>query len=189
MTPLRHLPNVLTGLRCLLTLPIGWWLLQRQYETALLWFLAAGISDALDGWLAKRFHWQSRFGAIADPLADKGLLLVGFGALSVTGVLPWWLFALVLTRDLVIVGGALTYHLMFGPYPMQPTLLSKLNTTLQIVLLTLVLVTLGGWPLPASWLAVGIAVISFTTVLSGVDYVWTWGRRCAAQYRQRSRSA
>jgi cardiolipin synthase (CMP-forming) len=183
MTVLRHVPNALTVLRCLLTIPLAWQLLERQYGNALALFMIAGVSDALDGFLAKHFHWQSRFGAIADPLADKLLLLVGFGMLSYISVLPWWLFVLVLARDVIIVGGALTFHLLFGPYPMQPTLLSKANTALQIFLLTLVLFNLGLWPMPTWLIASGIAVISFSTLLSGCDYVWTWGRRYAEQRR------
>lgn len=186
MSALRHLPNLLTVLRCLLTVPLALQLEERQYGNALALFVIAGMSDALDGFLAKRFHWQSRFGAIADPLADKLLLLVGFGMLSYIAVLPWWLFVLVLARDVIIVGGALTYHYLFGPYPMQPTLLSKTNTTLQIGLLTMVLINLGLAPLPADWLLVGLMIVSFSTVLSGLDYVWTWGRRCWEQQRHRS---
>ncbi|HEX4911350.1 MAG TPA: CDP-alcohol phosphatidyltransferase family protein [Permianibacter sp.] len=186
MTALRHLPNLLTVLRCLLTVPLALLLLERQFGWALLVFVVAGGSDALDGFLAKRFHWQSRFGAIADPLADKLLLLIGFGVLAAIQVLPWWLFALVLARDILIVGGALTYHWLFGPYPMQPTLLSKANTALQILLLTVVLFNLGLWPMPAPVLMIGIVLVSFSTLSSGLDYVWTWGRRCAAE-RQRRR--
>lgn len=186
MTLLRHLPNTLTVLRCLLTLPLAWQLTERQFGNALILFLIAGASDAFDGFLAKRFQWQSRFGAIADPLADKLLLLVGFGMLSYIEVLPWWLFGLVFARDALIVGGALSYHWLFGPYPMQPTLLSKTNTTLQILLLSLVLINLGLWPMPYWLLASGIVIVSFSTIVSGLDYVWTWGRRCAEQRRQRS---
>ncbi|NQD37523.1 CDP-alcohol phosphatidyltransferase family protein [Permianibacter sp. IMCC34836] len=189
MTALRHLPNALTVLRCLLTLPLAVQLAERHYASALGVFVIAGVTDALDGFLAKQFHWQSRFGAIADPLADKLLLLIGFGMLGYIGVLPWWLFWLVLGRDVIIVGGGLTYHLLFGPYPMQPTLLSKANTLLQILLLTLVLLNLGWSPLPAWLLQGGLALISLTTLVSGMDYVWTWGRRCAEQNRLRRRAA
>lgn len=185
MTVLRHIPNLLTVLRCVLTVPLAVTLAERQYPAALAIFVIAGASDGLDGYLAKRFGWQSRFGAILDPLADKLLLLIGFGVLTWSGVLPLWLFVLVLGRDLVIVSGALLYHRLFGPYPMQPTLLSKANTLLQILLLGLVLFTLGVMPMPASVLAVGMALIAITTLVSGLDYVWTWGRRCLAERRQR----
>lgn len=185
MTLLRHLPNALTVLRCLLTVPLALQLEERQYGNALLIFVIAGASDALDGFLAKQFHWQSRFGAIADPLADKLLLVIGFGVLAHIGVLPWWLFGLVLARDVVIVSGAITYHRLFGPYPMQPTLLSKLNTGLQILLLTGVLIGLAWRAVPAELLQLGIWLVVVMTGLSGADYVWTWSRRCAEQLRLR----
>jgi len=183
MSALRHIPNALTVLRCLLTVPFALQLAERQFGGALFLFVIAGFSDALDGFLAKQFQWQSRFGAIADPLADKLLLLVGFGMLAYIDALPWWLFALVLGRDVIVVGGALSYHYLLGPYPMQPTLLSKANTLLQILLLAMVLFSLGLLPLPAWLLRAGIGLIVLSTISSGLDYVWTWGRRCLEKIR------
>ncbi len=183
--PWHQLPNAITVLRILLTLPFAWALLSAEFGLALALFIIAGISDGLDGWLAKHFHWQSRFGAIADPLADKLLLLAGFSALSWLGQLPFWLWALVLGRDLLIVGGALVYHRLFGPYEMQPSLLSKLNTLLQILLVAALLLRLAGFALPQAAADILLALVVLTTLASGADYVWRWSWRCAQGLRQR----
>src|SRR3990172_3317644 len=107
---------------------------------ALVVFLVAGVSDALDGFIAKRFHLESRLGAILDPAADKLLLVTAYVMLAMIGDIPFWLMLAVVFRDLFIVGGYLVYTSMFGPVRMRPSLLSKLNTFLQ---LALVLVILG----------------------------------------------
>lgn len=178
MSVLRHIPNALTIIRCLLTVPMAFYLWQKSYNVALVLFVVAGVSDGLDGYLAKRFSWQSRFGAIADPLADKLLLITGFFTLSMIQVLPWWLAVLVIGRDLVIVLGAYVYHRLFGPYDMQPSLLSKFNTLAQIVFLSLILLHLAqAFPLTQSVLVALIVLVSLTTTLSGLHYVWLWGRR------------
>src|SRR5262245_59177389 len=130
----HQLPNAITVLRCLLIIPFAGALYDHNHMTAFALFALAGFSDGLDGFLAKHFSLQSQFGARLDPIADKLLLVTGFGLLTWLHYLPWWLFGLVLLRDVVIVSGAITYHRLFGPYPMQPTLLSKFNTLLQILL-------------------------------------------------------
>jgi cardiolipin synthase len=90
---------------------------------------------------------------------------------------PWWLFALILGRDLVIVLGALVYHLWFGPVVMAPTLISKLNTFLQILLVVLLVFSLGWWPLPAVLLQALVWGVVASTAASGIDYVWQWSAR------------
>jgi len=96
-----------------------------------------GISDGVDGYLARRYDWTSRFGAILDPVADKLLLMVTFILLAYTGHLPVWLTSVVIGRDLVIVAGATTYHILFGEYEFSPTLLGKLSTSMQFILVLL----------------------------------------------------
>ncbi len=103
---MRHLPNLLTCLRLALVLPVAWLLLRQQYPQALWLFLLAGLSDALDGLLARRFGWTSRLGAWLDPIADKLLLVISYVCLTLNGLVPVWLTAVLLLRDLVIVGGA-----------------------------------------------------------------------------------
>lgn len=177
----RQIPNALTLARCVLTAPMAYYLIREEFTPALILFVISGISDGLDGFLAKRFNWQSRFGAIADPLADKLLLTVGFCTLAYIDVLPIWLAILVVVRDIVIVAGAYTYHRLFGPYDMRPSLLSKFNTLTQIVVLSLMLVHLSLYTFSATWIIGLIIWVSLTTVGSGVQYVWVWGMRTAKQ--------
>lgn len=173
---LRALPNIISGLRMLLVIPIVWSLQEEQYATALLLFFVAGMSDALDGFLAKRFGWTSRLGSILDPLADKALLVSCYLVLGWQGWLPLWLVIAVLVRDLVIVLGALAYHYVVGAVEMAPSLASKANTVLQIVLVLMVIASLGVMSIPAQWVNAIIYLTAAATVLSGIDYVWTWSR-------------
>jgi cardiolipin synthase len=180
----RDIPNVLSVLRMGLAVPCALLLLQEWYNAALLIFLAAGLSDALDGYLAKRFSWRSRLGSILDPLADKILLVTNYVVLGWLEWLPVWLVAAVIGRDLIVVSGALAYHARVGRYEMAPTMVSKLNTTLQIVLVVVVVASLGLLSVPAWLITALIYGVLATTIWSGVDYVWTWGFQA---YRARSR--
>lgn len=178
MTPgLKDLPNLISIARILLTLPVAYLLLQERFGEALLLFFVAGVSDALDGWLAKRFGWHSRLGSILDPLADKLLLVTSFVCLAWVEIIPFWLVAMVLGRDLIIILGALAFHLLIGRYEMAPTWISKINTALQIILVLALVLSHGVYPLPGGMLAWLVYGVSVTTVLSGLDYVWTWGRK------------
>lgn len=173
---IRDIPNLITSLRILLVPPFLWLLLQGRYGAALLLFTIAGFSDALDGFLAKRYGWTSDLGGILDPIADK-LLLVG--AILVLGwleVLPLWLVVLVILRDAMIVAGAVSYHLMIERIRPHPLLISKLNTLLQLVLVFVVIAHRGLMPLP-DWLPTGLLYLTaVTTIWSGLAYVWRWGR-------------
>ena len=171
------IPNLITVIRILLVVPVGWALLQQQYLLALVLFFVAGASDGLDGFLAKQFGWTSRLGAILDPLADKALLVTCYAALAWVGLLPVWLLALVVARDLVIVAGAVVYNFHIERLEAAPTLISKLNTLLQI-LLVLVIITqqLNDWFAPV-WVTALIYAVTVSVVWSGLDYVITWGRR------------
>ena len=166
---LRHLPNVITVLRILLVIPLGWAIMREHQLLALLLAAVAGASDALDGWLARRFHWQSRLGAWLDPAADKLMLATGFVGLSVIGATPWWLTLLVLGRDVVIVAGALAYHWLKERLVVAPSRISKWNTVLQIGWVVLVLFSLQG--LLKLDLAPLVWVVAASTLISGIDYV------------------
>ena len=180
----RDIPNALSMLRMSLAIPSALLLLQEWYNAALLIFLVAGLSDALDGYLAKRFAWRSRLGSILDPLADKILLVTNYIVLGWLGWIPVWLVAAVISRDVIVVSGALAYHARVGRYEMAPTMASKLNTSVQIVLVVVVVASLGMLSLPA-WIVDGLIYgVLVTTVWSGLDYVWTWGMQA---YRARSR--
>ena len=180
----RDIPNLLSAMRMTLAVPSALLLLNELYSAALLIFLVAGLSDALDGYLAKRFSWRSRLGSILDPLADKILLVTNYIVLGWLGWLPLWLITAVIARDVIVVSGALAYHARVGRFEMAPTMASKMNTAVQIVLVVAVVASLGFMSIPA-WLVNGlIYAVLVTTLWSGADYVWTWGTQA---YRARSR--
>ncbi len=176
---LSQLPNVITLLRILLVAPIAWLLWQMRYPEALVLMAIAGASDAVDGLLARRFDWGTEFGALADPLADKLMVVAVFLTLTVQGVMPMWLVALVVGRDAIILAGAGVYRLWFHELSMSPTLISKVNTAVQILVLLLVLFGLCGFGAPSE-LALAAAdpwcfyLVAALSVASGVDYVVTW---------------
>ena len=174
---LRDIPNIISLLRILLVLPVVWLLLNREYSWALMLFFIAGISDGIDGYLAKRNHWTSRLGSILDPLADKLLLVSSFVTLAWLSILPLWLVAAVLLRDVVIISGAMAYHFVVGRYEMEPSIISKLNTFFQIMLVLSTVFSLGLYSLPPLALQTLVYIVLVTTILSGGDYVYTWGKK------------
>ncbi|MDH5784724.1 MAG: CDP-alcohol phosphatidyltransferase family protein [Chromatiales bacterium] len=173
----RYIPNLICILRILLVPPVVILMLGGDFALALLLFAIAGVSDGLDGYLARRFDWRSRLGAILDPLADKLLMVSSYTTMGWLGLLPWWLVVLVLLRDVVIIGGALIYHHLCGYVEMAPTLISKANTVLQIMLVLLVMIIQAGLSLPEFVLTLFIAAVAITTLWSGINYVWEWSRR------------
>ena len=172
----QDLPNVITVLRMVAVAPLVWLLATNQYAAALWLAFFAGLSDAVDGYLAKRYGWVSRIGGILDPLADKLLLVSCILVLAIKGQLPMWLLWLVLGRDLLIVAGAAAFNFLVERVEQaEPSPLSKLNTCMQISLVLLVLVELAhGWGL--SWIAPIVMLTALTTAGSGVHYVWYWGK-------------
>ncbi|MGB5438850.1 MAG: CDP-alcohol phosphatidyltransferase family protein [Gammaproteobacteria bacterium] len=172
------IPNIITLLRFLLVPPLVLLLLNHQYGAALVVFAVAGFSDALDGYLAHHYSWSSRLGAIMDPLADKLLLVSSFVTLGWLGLIPFWLVALVIFRDLVIVIGAMSYHWCVEYLDTAyPTLVSKMNTFAQIMLVLAVMFSESVQPVPAMWIEILLYSVLVTTIWSGLDYVWIWGRR------------
>lgn len=193
-TKFRHLPNAISVMRMVLVVPAGWLLWQSAVAEALVLIAVAGLSDAVDGLLARRYNWRTRFGAIADPAADKLLSLVVFVVLAVQGHVPWWLLGIVVGRDLVIVFGAMAYRQVLGNFDVQPTLLSKVNTGLQVVMLLLVVVGLAdfGWVAAMASTVVdpvGFVVVGISCVLSGLHYVVVWSLRAASGIRERQEDA
>jgi cardiolipin synthase len=173
----RDIPNLITGLRILLVIPMMLLLARGEYLAVLGLFAVAGLSDGIDGYLARRYDWRTPLGALLDPLADK-LMLVGlYLALGWGGMLPWWLVGLVVLRDVVIVTGALAYRRYCGDLTMEPSLTSKVNTLFQI-LLGLAAIAAAHSELMPTWGLNGlVGVVVLTTLWSGTDYVWRWGRR------------
>ena len=185
---LAAIPNIITVVRILLVFPTAWLLWRNRYVEALILMAIAGASDALDGWLARRWNAISRFGAAVDPVADKLLVAAMFIIFSIQGHLPLWLVLIVLGRDLCILGGAGAYRLLFGTIEFAPTLVSKANTAAQISVLLLVLVERCGF----GWLSPLVAelldpycffLLAVLAVVSGLDYVITWTARAIRQSR------
>jgi len=174
---LRDIPNAISVVRILLTIPVVYYLLQRDYGTALVLFTVAGVSDGLDGYLAKHYHWQSRLGGLLDPLADKLLLMSSFLVLSATGLIPVWLLMAAICRDLIILGGAMYYNFMVEEVQPAPSLASKLNTLLQILLVILVMLNAGPLPLPQILIDILQWSLLVTIVVSGTHYVIVWSRK------------
>ena len=174
---LLTLPNVITFAR-LCAVPAAVWLVLQDRMDAAFWvFVAAGVSDAVDGWLARVCNARSRLGAILDPVADKALLVSMYVTLAAVGVLPDWLAILVVFRDLLIVGGVLVLYVLGQPPAIQPILLSKANTALQITLAAGALLV-AGFGLSADGL-IGLLVLATaaSTFASGAVYVWRAARR------------
>ena len=177
-----QIPNVITVIRMLLVVPTAWLLWETRYLDALILMSIAGASDALDGWLARRFRWTSQFGAAMDPVADKLLVAALFVVFTIQGHIPLWVAIIVLTRDFVIMAGAGVYRWLFERISFEPTFVSKANTAMQIVMLLMLLLSLCGfgWLSNLSGLLVDPFVFYILAVLgvsSGIDYVITWGQR------------
>ncbi len=184
----RHLPNALCVLRILLIVPIAWALLHGAVLTALVVFALAAFTDALDGFLAKRFHWESELGKRLDPLADKLLLVTVFVVIALLEWVPFWLAAAAVLRDLLITVGGLTYLYLYGDPKGQPTFISKANTLLQVVLVLWVVGAAAGIGVLASPavapLMAALGALTFsTTVVSGLDYVLTYSRKAQVAYQ------
>ena len=184
---MRYIPNIISILRILLVIPTVYVLWQHQYSYALLLFFIAGLSDGLDGFLARRFNWTSRLGSFLDPMGDKLLMTASYFMLGLLGHLPIWLVAVVIGRDLVIVAGALAYRLLVQDITMSPLLVSKINTAAQITLVLLMLYSLSGLPMSAdipSWLTqFFIYTVLITSLLSGLAYIIVWSQRAANEVK------
>jgi cardiolipin synthase len=183
---LRHLPNVISAIRILLVVPIAAALANHQLATTIVLFGVAAFSDAADGFLAKRFGWQSELGAVLDPAADKLLLATVFITLAYLRLVPLWLMAAAVARDVIIVGGALLYKSLIGPLNIRPSIVSKLNTLCQAAFIMAV-VGREEFSLPPAWVVTALGAMVFATVaVSGIDYVLIYGRRALSLSRPRA---
>lgn len=171
---LRHLPNLITCIRFILIGPILWALLTKCYPLAFYLFVIAGLSDGLDGLLARFFGWTTALGALLDPLADKLLLMGSFIVLAYLQQVPIWLTIMVIGRDIWIMGGALLYRYWVGPLDYKPVWISKLNTFFQLVLVTLLIIKLTFFDLPELLIPRVIEAVFVTTLLSFIQYTWMW---------------
>jgi cardiolipin synthase len=165
------IPNIITfGRLCAVPLAV-WLVLEDQIAHAFFLFVAAGVSDAIDGWLARRGR-GSALGALLDPVADKALLVTMYITLAAVHVLPDWLAILVVFRDVIIVGGVLVLTVLGQSVLIQPLLISKLNTALQLALIAAALLC-AGFGLDAPWLLTALIwAVAASTLCSGTAYVW-----------------
>jgi cardiolipin synthase len=174
---LRYLPNLICLGRIALIWPILAALAVHAYGWAAICFAIAGVSDLLDGGLAKRFGWTSELGKWLDPIADKCLLVTVFVVAAWAGLVPRWLTAVVVARDVMIALGALSYLAWLGPLEGRPTIASKLNTLVQLAYLEGILMYKAvGFP-PVALLLLGTIVTLATSVISGLGYVVEYSRR------------
>ncbi len=174
--PGLSIPNLITLVRILLVPIVIWAITAGEMRIAFVLFLAAGISDAVDGFLAKRFEMTTELGAYLDPLADKAMLVSIYIALGIIEAVPRWLVILVVFRDIMIVSAVILSWLVDKPLPLKPLLVSKLNTVAQIALACVVLAALG-FHFNAR-IAVGalIGLVAVLTLLSVIFYLAEWVR-------------
>ena len=146
-------------------------------------FLIAGLSDGLDGLLARFFGWTTHLGALLDPLADKLLLMGSFIVLAYLKQIPFFLTVFVIGRDIWIMGGALVYRYWVGPLDYKPVWISKLNTFLQLILVTLLIVKLAFIALSDLLIQRVIDAVFVTTLLSFIQYTWIWTKQATFYFK------
>jgi cardiolipin synthase (CMP-forming) len=174
-----NIPNTITLLRIVLVPLLVFLYLHGAYGIAIWLLVAGGISDIADGFIARRFNMGTFLGSVLDPLADKLIITASVITLSWIGLLPAWLAAAVVVRDLVIVSGAITYYLRAGSIDMDPTLLGKASTFLQFILVFAVLADrTGAAPLGPFLPYLFVATLS-VTIISGIHYIIVWGKKGA----------
>jgi cardiolipin synthase (CMP-forming) len=173
------IPNLITIARlCLVPVIVGC-VASQAWQAAFWLFLAAGVSDGVDGFIAKRFNQRSELGAILDPLADKALLASLYVTLGIVGGLPTWLVILVVFRDVMIIAAVLVAWLLAQPIAIKASTLSKVNTAAQIVLVQFVLFTQGfQFDLPGLTL-IGSIAVGCLTLASAAAYLRVWMRHVA----------
>jgi len=173
---IANIPNIITLGRIILVPIVVWAIASNQMEIAFAVFIVAGVSDAVDGFLAKRFNMTSDLGALLDPLADKALLVSIYIALGIWGAIPRWIVILVVSRDIMIVTAVIVSWLFDKPVQMKPLMVSKLNTAAQVAFAALVLGSLGfGFQLyPYDYIL--MALVTVFTLVSVSLYLVEWIR-------------
>lgn len=170
------IPNIITLGRILLVPLIVWAIAANQMTIAFVLFVVAGLSDAIDGFLAKRFNMSSELGALLDPVADKALLVSIYVALGIWGAVPRWIVILVVSRDLMIVGAVIISWVFGKPIPMKPLMVSKLNTVAQVAFAALILAALGFGISPGPFDVILMGFVTVLTLLSVSLYLMEWVR-------------
>jgi cardiolipin synthase len=170
------IPNIITLGRILLVPIIVWAIASSEMEIAFAIFFIAGVSDAVDGFLAKRFNMASELGALLDPLADKALLVSIYVALGIWGAVPHWIVILVVSRDIMIVSAVIVSWLFGKPVPMKPLMVSKLNTAAQVAFASLVMAALGFRFNPVPYDQILMGLVTVFTLVSVSLYLVEWVR-------------
>jgi cardiolipin synthase len=170
------IPNLITIGRILLVPVVVWAIASGAMLTAFVLFLAAGISDGVDGYLAKRFNMSSELGAYLDPLADKTLIVSIYVTLGIAGNIPRWLVILVVSRDIMIIGAVMLSWLIGSPLKVKPLVVSKLNTAAQIVFACVLLGSLGFNVQTGSLIPILMGLVAVLTLGSVAAYVVEWVR-------------
>lgn len=191
----RNLPNIVTVIRILLVFPTIWFLWRGQTLLALALMLIASFSDALDGALARRFNWKTDLGRIMDPLADKFLVAAVFIVFALQDLVPLWLVFLTLGRDFMLLAGSAAYRLILGTIRVEPSLISKANTAMQMLILSLLMASQLPVGLSASYAHIvvinfGIYLLAVLSLVSGIQYALVWtGRLSKALALKKQREA
>lgn len=172
-----NLPNIITLLRLAAVPVIAWLILQQRWEAACWLFLAAAVSDGIDGLLARWLNQTTQLGAALDTIADKALGVVTLVMLTQAGAIPLWVALAILVRDSIIVLGALSYRGLAGHLEIHPTWLGKTHVFAEFALLALVLADLGKLWEAEAWLTALFAAVFVIAVISGVQYVWIWSAK------------
>lgn len=172
-----NLPNIISMLRLAAVPVVGWLILHEHWEAACWLFLAAAVSDGIDGLLARWLRQMTALGAALDSVADKALGLVTLVMLTQVGAIPLWVTLAILVRDTIIVLGALSYRGMAGHIEIHPTWLGKTHMAAEFTLLALVLGGLAGLLVLEDWRMPLFAAVFAIAVISGVQYVWIWGAK------------
>lgn len=179
----KIIPNILTLLRLALVPFAVFYILQDDLIIAFYLFMFAGITDYVDGYLARRWHVESRFGRISDPIADKALLMGSYIALTYTGHIPEWFMYLIVGRDILIISGAVLVYIFNLPVRLMPFFISKVNTFLQVILVAIVLMAdfsfYEVWSHESYEKAMWglLYITTLTTILSGIEYIFYFMRK------------
>jgi cardiolipin synthase len=174
------IPNIISVMRVLLVPLTAWLMLTESYLAAFFALVAAGISDGIDGYLARRFNWQTELGAYLDALADKALLVTIYAVLGWLHIIPLWLVILVVTRDILIISAVILSRIVNLPMTIRPLWISKVNTVVQIVFAGLLLLMLGTGVATAAFELPGSVAVAALTLASGALYVRDWLRQTGA---------
>ena len=175
-----NIPNLITLGRIMLVPVVVWAIAAGAMWLAFVLFVAAGISDAVDGYLAKRFNMTTELGAYLDPLADKALIVSIYLTLGINGDIPRWLVIMVVSRDIMIVSGVILSWLLGNPLKMKPLLVSKLNTVAQILFACVVLGSLGFGIEARQLELILMGFVAALTLLSVAAYLAEWIRHMSA---------